>query len=118
MLAGMSNMLSSIVISMLADEPDIVIAGHVSQGHDMATELHRTNSDALIVQTARPDAVEPLAPLFSAFPNLKIVSIDHSCSTGFLHCLRPRSVPLPEISAAMLRTVLRAQQDPAGQSPL
>jgi hypothetical protein len=111
-------MLSSIVISVVADEADLVITGHVAQGRDVMTELYRTNSDALIVQTARPNAVEPFAGIFSAFPNLTIVAIDKSCSTGFVHRPGPRSAPLPELSAATLRAALRAREDAPGQSLL
>jgi hypothetical protein len=120
LLAGMSNMLSSIVISLLADEPYASIAGHVSQDGDLASEIRQTDCDVLIVRTDRPEASEKFSDLVAAFPKLSVVAIDDGCASGFLHELRLCSVPLPEISATTLRDVLRVRSGgrQAQQGPL
>jgi hypothetical protein len=105
----MSNMLSSIVISLLADEPYVAIAGQVSQDSDLASEIRQADCDILIVRTDHPEASETFNDLLSAFPRLSVVAIDGGCASGFLHELRLYSVPLPEISATTLRDVLRAR---------
>jgi hypothetical protein len=109
LLAGMSNMLSSIVISLLADEPYAAIAGQVPQGDDLASKIRQAECDVLIVRTDHPDASETFSDLLAAFPKLSVVAIDGCCASGFLHELRLCSVPLSEISATTLRDVLRAR---------
>jgi hypothetical protein len=108
LLAGMSNMLSSIVSAALAQAPDMVVAGHVSEGKDLVSEIHRTGAEAVIVQVGQPGADESFAPLLHSFPALKVVAIDGTCSSGFVHQLRPYSFRLAELSADMLQSVLRA----------
>jgi len=86
LLAGMSNMLSSIITAAIAHAADIVVAGRVGNEEDLVTKVGSIGADAVIVQTDRPDAID-----------------------SFVHQLRPQSIRLPEISADLLQSVLRTQ---------
>ena len=109
LLAGMSNMLSTIVTAAIAQAPDIVVVGRAGENEDLALKIGLTSADAVIVQADRPEAVKNFVPLFRGFPALKVVVIDGDCSSGFLHQLRLHSIRLPELSADLLQSVLRAE---------
>ena len=109
LLAGMSSMLSSIVTAAIAQSPDIVEAGQVGQNEDLALKIGLSNAEAVIVQTDQPGVAEQFLPLLRGFPALKVIAVDGDGSSGFLHQLRPNSIRLPELSADLLQSVLRAQ---------
>jgi hypothetical protein len=109
LLAGMSSLLSSIVIAAIAQAPDIVVAGQVGENEDLATKVGLTGVDAVIVRTDRPDEAETFVSLLRRFPSLKVIAIDGDRSHGSLHQLRPHSIRLPELSADLLQSALRAQ---------
>jgi hypothetical protein len=115
LLAGMSNMLSNIVTAALASAPDIVIAGHVADTEDLASQIRSTGADAVIVQTSRPNTAANFLPLLRTFSTLKVVAID-ATGRGFLHQLRPYSFRLTEVSAGVLLSALRAPFTPIRRS--
>jgi hypothetical protein len=109
----MSNMLSSVVTAALAPAPDLVVAGQVGADEDLTVQIRLTRADAVIVQSSRPGAADSFVPLLRCFPALKVVAIDGTSSNGFVHQLRPYSFRLPELSAHLLQSVLRAPLAPA-----
>ena len=115
LLAGMSNMLSSIVTAALSQEPDIIITGQIPASDDLASEIQGANADVLIVQMDPPSATDIFLPLLGSFPNLVVMAINSGCTGGFVHRLRPCSLRVPEISAGVLKTILRAQPGSDGQ---
>jgi|SRR5271168_784113 len=112
LLAGMSNMLSSIVTAALAESPDLVVAGRIGDEEDLTAQISLTNADAVITQSGTPGAIERFLPLLRRFPELKVVAIHTASDSGFVHRLRPYSTRLPEPSADVLQTVLRAPFSP------
>jgi len=54
LLAGMSNMLTSIITGAISQMPDVVVAGHVARQEDVPSEIHLNAVDAIIVQTREP----------------------------------------------------------------
>jgi hypothetical protein len=108
LLAGMSNMLSSIVTAALAQAPDLVVAGQIGRDEDLTAQISLTNADAVITQSGTPGAVERFVPLLRRFPELKVVAIHSASNSSFVHQLRPYSARLPELSADVLQAVLRA----------
>jgi hypothetical protein len=113
LLAGMSNMLSSIVTAALAQAPDLVVAGQIGDDEDLTAQIALTSANAVITQATRPGAVERYVPLLRRFPALRMVAIDSVSNTGFVHELRPYSIRLPELSVDVLQSVLRAPLAPA-----
>jgi hypothetical protein len=111
----MSNMLSNIATAALASAPDIVIAGHVADTEDLASQIRSTGADAVIVQTSRPNIAANFLPLLHTFSTLKVVAIDAN-GRGFLHQLRPYSFRLTEVSAGVLLSALRAPSTPIRRS--
>jgi hypothetical protein len=105
----MSNMLFGIVTAAIAQAPDIVVAGQVGEKDDLTNNVGLTGADAVIVQSDRPDAAESFVSLFRSFPALKVIAIRSDCSSGFLYQLRPQSIRLPELSADLLQSALRAR---------
>jgi hypothetical protein len=108
LLAGTSNMLSSIIRAALAQVPDLEIVGQVGEHEDLTAQIAFTNADAVITQSSPPGAIERFAPLLRRVPGLKVVAIDGASNSGFVHQLRPYSTRLPELSAEVLQSVLRA----------
>jgi DNA-binding NarL/FixJ family response regulator len=108
LLAGMSNMLSSIITAALAQAPDLVVVGQIGDEEDLTTQISLTNADAVITQSGRPGAIERFVPLLRRFPELKVVAIHGASNKGFVHQLRPCSTRLSELSADVLQAVLSA----------
>lgn len=102
-------MLSGIVTAAIAQAPDILVAEQIGENEDLATKVGLAGADAVIVQSERPDAAESFASLLHRFPALKVIAIRGDCSSGVLHQLRPYFIRLPELSAELLQSVLRAQ---------
>jgi hypothetical protein len=76
LLVGMSNMLSDILMGVLAQVPDCVVAGNVGEGEDLAAEIRTNRANALILQSDQPGTTESFAMLLRRFPALKVVAID------------------------------------------
>jgi DNA-binding NarL/FixJ family response regulator len=108
LLAGMSNMLTSIITAALEQSPDMTIAGVVSEGDDLAARVRAARADAVVMQMADPGDFERFRPLLLSFPTLKVIGITSDGKSGFLHELHPWSTQIVEVSAATLLTALRA----------
>ena len=107
LLVGMSNMLSSIITAALAQAHDFVVVGNIDEHEDLFYQIRQTSADAVIVQSHEPGAAESFVPLLRSFPTLTVVTIESDSNVGFLHQLRPHSTRLPELSADLLKSVLR-----------
>lgn len=107
LLVGMSNMLSSIITASLAQAHNFVVVGNIDEHEDLFYQIRQTSADAVIVQTHEPGAAESFVPLLRSFPTLTVVAIESDSSVGFLHQLRPHCTRLPELSADLLKSVLR-----------
>jgi DNA-binding NarL/FixJ family response regulator len=107
LLAGMSNMLTSIITAALERSPDMIIAGSASDYDDLAAQIRVAQADAVLMQVAEPDDAAHFRPLLLSFPTLKVIAFTSDGKRGFLHELRPRSTPLVELSVASLRAALR-----------
>jgi hypothetical protein len=108
----MSNMLSNIVTAALAQAPDIAVVGQVAGYGDLAPHIRSTAVDAVIVQTSHPGAAATFIELLHTFPLIKVVAIDPTGSTGFLHQLRPYSTRVAAVSVDGLLAALRAPSPP------
>src|SRR5262245_21355173 len=109
----MSNMLVGVITGALARFPDMVVAGRAATAHDLASKVKSTQADAVMMQSADPDCVADFEPLLRGFPALRVVAIAADGNSGFLHELRPFSLPLPELSAEVLSSVLRSGSPPS-----
>jgi DNA-binding NarL/FixJ family response regulator len=107
LLAGMSNMLTSIISAALEQSPDVIIAGSCSEHDDLALQIRVTQADAVLMQVAEPGNAVRFRALLLSFPTLKVVAITSDGKRGFLHELRPRSTRIVELSAASLQAALR-----------
>ncbi len=107
LLSGMSNMLASLITGALGQFPPMIIVGHAQEGDDLISEIRSTHADAVIMQSHDPSHADDFEPLLRVVPVLKVVAITSDGSSGFVHELRPYSLPLPELSAEPLLTALR-----------
>jgi hypothetical protein len=105
-------MLSSIITAACTQTPDLIVTGQVNADQDLALQIQLTAADALIVQASRPDDASVFLPLLYRHPVLKIIAIDGAARSGFVHELGPRSLHLPELSAELIQSVLRAPLAP------
>ena len=106
-LAGMSNMLTSIVTAALEQSPDVIVAGVAGEHDDLASRVAAAQADGVVSQVAQPDDFERFRSLLLKFPVLKVVGITGDGKHSFLHELNPRSTRLGELSAATLLAALR-----------
>ena len=108
LLAGMSNMLTSIITAALQLLPDMVIVGVANGRHDLADRVRTVEADGVIIQVADPGDFEQFRPLLMSFPSLRVIGIKHDRKSTFVHELHPRSTQLVELSAASLLAALRS----------
>jgi DNA-binding NarL/FixJ family response regulator len=113
LLAGMSNMLTSIITAALQQVPDIVIAGVANERTDLSHHIRANRAESVIMQMADPGSFELIRPLLLSFPTLKIIGITGDGQNAFVHELYPRSTQLVELSAATLLAALQASPVPA-----
>jgi chemotaxis response regulator CheB len=106
LLAGMSNMLSSIITAALEQSPQMIIAGMASERDDLAESVRQTQADAVVMQVAEPGVTSRYHNLLLRFPTLKVIAIASNGKGGFVHELRPWSTQLVELSAATLLAAL------------
>jgi DNA-binding NarL/FixJ family response regulator len=92
LLIGMSRMLSDIIRAALAEAPGITIAGNVRLPADIALEVRLANADAVIMEISEPSVSTNFSPLLQSFPALKVVAIDSTSRTGYVHQLCPCSI--------------------------
>jgi DNA-binding NarL/FixJ family response regulator len=113
LLAGMSNMLTSIITAALQQSPDMIIAGLASEQDDLADRVRAAQIDGVIMQVAEPGDFERFRPLLISFPSLKVVGIRSVGRGAFVHELHPRSTQLVELSAVTLLAALQATSVPS-----
>jgi DNA-binding NarL/FixJ family response regulator len=104
-------MFSDIIRAALAEAPGIAIAGNVSREADIALEVRLANADAVIMEISEPSVSTNFSPLLQDFPALKVVAIDSTSKTGYVHQLRPCSIRLAELSAETLQSALRGNSN-------
>jgi len=102
----MSTLLIDILSGALIHAPELIVAGRVEREEDLSAQIRLTKADAVIMAAADPDRSADFEPLLRNFPMLKVVAIRVGGNNGCLHELRVHSLPLPELSAAVLSTVL------------
>jgi|SRR6516225_6048311 hypothetical protein len=107
LLAGMSNMLTSIITAALQQSPDMVIAGVANEHTSLSRQIRATQAEAVIMQTAEPGNFEHIRPLLLRFPALKIIGIRGDGKNAFVHELHPQSTQLVELSSAALLAALQ-----------
>ncbi len=105
-------MLVNVVTAVLAQIPDMIVAGSIRDGDDIASQIRVTRSDVVMIQATQPGNADAFLSLLREFPTLKVVAVAGGASEGFLHELRPHSMRLPDLSAEVLQTALRAVPAP------
>ena len=109
LLVRMPKMLLDILSRIVASELDMVVAGWVENDEDLLAAIRRARANVILVGQAAEDAQEKYASLLLARPRLKVVAITGDGKTGLLYELRPKRVPLGEISADVLRKAIRGR---------
>jgi hypothetical protein len=116
LLARMPKMLSEILSSLVASEPDMVVAGWLEAEEDLLAAARRARATVLLVGHGARQEREEYASLLLRRPRLKVVAVAGDGRTGALYELRPERVPLGEMSAAALRSAIRGRPLPIGDA--
>jgi hypothetical protein len=114
----MPKMLLDILSHMVVSELDMVVAGRVEDDEDLLAATRRTRANVVLVGQTVEDEREKYASLLLRRPKLKVVVIAGDGSTGLLYELRPKRVPLGEMSADALRKAIRGQPRSVTQAVL
>ena len=85
----------------------MTVVGRVGDA-DVLAAARRTRADAVLVGQKAKDEREQYGPLLLRRPRLKVLAIAHDGRTGSLYELRPRRVPLGEMSADVLRRAIQS----------
>jgi hypothetical protein len=100
-------MLQSLISSILVQEPDIVIAGHVAHEEPLDSTIATTRADVVIICEQEPEAAPNYNDTLLSHPRIKLLLIAHAGQDGYLYALAPRLMPIPDLSVATLLTAIR-----------
>ena len=87
----------------------MAVVGHVGDG-DLLAAAKRKRADVVLLGRKAKEESEDYQQLLLQQPRLKVLAIAGDGKTGSLYELRPRRIPLGEISAAALRKAIRERQ--------
>jgi hypothetical protein len=102
----MSPLLLDMLHHVVASEPNMAVVGRVGDA-DLLAAARRTRADVVLVGQKVKDEHEQYGQLLLRRPRLKILAIAHDGRTGSLYELRPRRIPLGEMSADTLCRAIR-----------
>lgn len=109
----MSPLLLDMLHHVVASEPNMAVVGRVGDA-DLLSAARRTRADVVLVGQKVKDEREQYGQLLLRRPRLKVLAITNDGRTGSLYELRPRRVPLGELSADTLcRAIRRDWASPA-----
>jgi hypothetical protein len=104
----MPPLLLDMLHHVVASEPNMTVVGRVGDADLLAT-ARRTRADVILVGQRAKDEREQYGRLLLRRPRLKGLAIAHDGRTGSLYELRPRRIPLGEMSADALRRAIRSR---------
>ena len=96
--------LRDIIVDAVSNEPDIELMSVEPQSE---RDLESAGADVLIVGTAEPNDLEVPARLLYVAPRMSVLMIAASGSAAVLYELRPRKLPLGDVTAAGLIAAIR-----------
>ena len=106
-LASLSVMLTEIVREVLEKAPDLEIVGVVSSLDELDSALTVHQADVVIAGVAGPNGGR-FDALLRAHPNVRVFSLEANGRETVLYELRPKSVPLGNVSPEGLIDAIRA----------
>ncbi len=108
LLAELPRMLQEIVQTVVAAQPDLEIAGTVDHRDLLPEAVSRTGAEVVIVGLTRGETAEGYDTLLFAHPQVKLFAVAADGRRAFLYELRPRSVPLGDVSPEELVAAIRS----------
>ncbi len=106
MLAGMTNMLSTIVTAVIAEIPDGLVAGRIGRDEALDAAVMAAGADVIVLQDEHPGDVARHAALLRRFPRLRVVELTADGMNCFVHQMRPSAIFVADLSAGRLRGAL------------
>jgi hypothetical protein len=100
-------MLLEILSHVIASQPDMVVAGWITDDEDLLAAARRARANVVLLGEGEKEEQEQFASLLLARPRLKVVAVADNGSTGSLYELRPQRVPIGEMSADVLSSAIR-----------
>lgn len=110
LLAGMPKLMIEILRHSIAAEPDMTVV-EVAHGDDLGSAAQRMCADVVVVGRKSNERAD-YSRLLRQQPRLRVLTIEDSGKTGALYELRPRRIPLGEISAHTLSKAIRGRGPP------
>ncbi len=104
-LVGLRGIIGDIVRDAL-HEREVEIVGDLLDETELEATLARVDVDCVVWRIGRNDP--PAAELLAHHPRLRIVALEDDGRRAFVYELRPRRMPLGELSPALLAEVVEA----------
>jgi DNA-binding transcriptional LysR family regulator len=101
LIAGLPKLLNDVVVSLVADLPDIDLA--CDSGRDLVEQVRDGAIDAVVTMATPTLALS----LLQTSPGLRVISVTPEARTGFLWQMRPYQEFLGELSGEGLSRALR-----------
>jgi DNA-binding NarL/FixJ family response regulator len=103
----MPHMLQSIIRGIVADQPDMEVVGELSERAELEAMVEQTSAAFVIMGRDSPDATEGFRTLLTRQPPVRILAITGEGKAASLYELRPQRIPIGELSASRLVSVIR-----------
>jgi chemotaxis response regulator CheB len=118
LLWGMPSMLLDIISDAIAPHPDMDIVGKGAKAATLFEAAERTNADVVILVRKGVAENEGYDELLYRHSRLKVIEISGEGHYGSLYELRPRHLPLGEMSPPRLVDAIRESVNRAAGAEL
>ena len=108
LIIDLPRMLREIVRGTIASEPDIVLVGELPMDTSIAEGARAADPAVVILGSEHPDVLPDCPEVLARNARLAVLAVGADGRESFLYELRPRRVPLGEVSPRRLVEVIRS----------
>jgi DNA-binding NarL/FixJ family response regulator len=108
LLLGTSRLFGDLVKGIVEPADDVRVVAEVATEDELPEALEATDADFVVAALDDPTLTESYLSLLEERPRLRVLALAGEGRRGFLWELRPRRVPIGEVSPTTLLAALRS----------
>jgi DNA-binding NarL/FixJ family response regulator len=115
LLVKVPGILGEIITEVVTDEPDMEVVGAVAGYSDLLPATRATSADTVIIGLDDGELPDVCEELLDERPRIALLGVHSDGRNAFVYALRPRRVPIGDVSPADLVDVIRSASRPGGR---
>ncbi len=100
-------MLRDVFKQVMSDQPDMEVVGELTDPMALLLAARQTQAEVVIVGLENSELPGICSHLLSEYPHIKVLGVTADGRRAFLYELRPRKVPIGEVSPLGLLDAIR-----------